>query len=34
MTVTTARKITFKEYLTYDDSTDQRYDFKVLRKSS
>jgi len=27
MTVTTTRKITFEEYLTYDDGTDKRYDF-------
>jgi len=27
MTVTTTRKITFEEYLTYDDGTDNRYDF-------
>jgi len=27
MTVTTTRKITFEEYLTYDDGTDKRYEF-------
>jgi Uma2 family endonuclease len=27
MTVTTTRKITFEEYLIYDDGTDNRYDF-------
>ncbi|BBC24116.1 Uma2 family endonuclease [Pseudanabaena sp. ABRG5-3] len=27
MTVTTTKKITFEEYLTYDDGTDKRYDF-------
>lgn len=28
MTVTTARKMTFEEYLTYDDGTDKLYEFK------
>jgi len=27
MTVTTARKMTFEEYLNYDDGTDNRYEF-------
>ncbi|MFN6166851.1 MAG: Uma2 family endonuclease [Pseudanabaena sp.] len=27
MTVTTARKMTFEEYLTYDDGTDKLYEF-------
>ena len=27
MTVTTTRKMTFEEYLTYEDGTDQRYEF-------
>ena len=27
MTVTTAKKMTFEEYLTYEDGTDKRYEF-------
>lgn len=27
MTITTSRKLTFDEYLTYDDGTDKRYEF-------
>ena len=27
MTVTTARKMTFEEYLNYDDGTDKHYEF-------
>ena len=27
MTVTTTRKMTFKEYLIYEDGTDRRYEF-------
>ncbi len=27
MTTTTVRKLTFEEYLTYDDGTDTRYEF-------
>lgn len=27
MTITTTRKLTFDEYLTYDDGTDKRYEF-------
>jgi Uma2 family endonuclease len=27
MTVTTAKKMTFEEYLTYEDGSDRRYEF-------
>ena len=27
MTITAIRKLTFEEYLTYDDGTDKRYEF-------
>jgi len=27
MTITTVRKLTFEEYLNYDDGTDKRYEF-------
>ncbi len=29
MTITTSRKLTFDEYLTYDDGTEKRYEFTV-----